>query len=190
MTPSRSRWVDVAVAAGFVMVGTVTLASRALTGRGVALFEGRTPDGLLAVITAGDARGRRVFVDVGAVTNNAGAGGDALASAAHEAIVMALAARPEVTTAAPATGQRGARVMGARGHVFDANIQSVRVAGESVRAAVSIVVSTSPARAYEFESTAAVTISGTGATTPEGQADAVRRAMQRAVQGACDQLAR
>ena len=77
-----------------------------------------------------------------------------------------------------------------RGHFFDVNLQGLQLTAASVRVTVSIVVSAAPTRAYEFESTGSVTLSGRDAVTPEGQVDCVRRAMQRATRGAVDQIVR
>lgn len=178
----RRRWVDFAVAGAFLVLGFGVVVARSVVGRGADFG---------AVISArGDARGRPVYVNLSGVSNHSEVASEALTVAAREAIEAALAARPEVTTTAPATAQRGARAGGASGHFFDANVQAVVVTAASARVTVSIVVSSSPSRAYEFESTATVTLSGRDAVTPEGQADCVRRAMQRATRGAVDQIVR
>lgn len=178
-TVIQRPWINVAVAGAFLVFGA---------GVAVALGLSHVRGDLGAVITA-QGNGRQVFVGVGSVTNSAGVGGDALTAAAHDAMNAALTGHPGVTTEAPATAtQRGARVSGPRGHVFDANIQSVRLSAESVQASVSIVVSSSPTRAYEFESTSSITMSGPSAATPEGEIDCVRRAMTRATQRAVDQI--
>ncbi len=94
-----------------------------------------------------------------------------------------------MTTTPPAGGAaRGARGA-ARGHVLDANVQSIAAAGPNTRIEVSIVVSSFPGRAYEFESTSAVTLVG-AAATPEAVAMDVRRAMRAATLQAVDQVTR
>lgn len=130
-----------------------------------------------------------IFFSVGSVTNHAATTGAAIDAAAQAGVAGALAERTEVTTTAPAAGaSRGARGA-ARGHVLDANVQSVTTAGATTRIEVSIVVSSYPGRAYEFESTSAVTLVGTGAT-PEAVAMGVRRAMRSATMQAVDQVTR
>ncbi len=177
----QRRWINVVAAASLLTLGAGVATAVALS---------HTRGDIGAVISSQGA-GRQVFVGLGAVVNNAGVGGPALTSTAHDAIAAALAGRADVTTTPP-TGatQRGARARGPQGHVFDANIQAVRASAESVQASVSIVVSTSPGREYEFESTSSVTLSGPSAATPEGQSDCVRRAMTRAAQRAVDQIVR
>jgi hypothetical protein len=179
-----TRWVVVGVSAAALMVS------------GVGLYAHRH-GGLLAMISrSGDdlgglrgGRGRRPFVGVGSVSNNSGVGGDDLRTAAREAIDGALQASDVVTTAeASSGGQRGARVRG-RGHFLDANIQSIRPGNNSVRVEVSVVVSSYPGRAYEFESSSAITITGGSATTPAAQTDGVRRAMESATRQAVNQIA-
>jgi hypothetical protein len=73
--------------------------------------------------------------------------------------------------------------------VLDANLQSITVAAGSTRVEVSIVVSSHPSRAYEFESTSTVTLVGTDAT-PDAVAMGVRRAMRSATMRAVDQMTR
>jgi hypothetical protein len=178
----RRSWVDFAVAGAFLVVGLGVVVARSVVGRGA--------DFGAVISDRGDARGRPVYVSLSGVTNHSEVPSEALTVAAREAIVAALASRAEVTTTALSAAQRGARAGGARGHFLDANIQGVQVTAASARVSVSIVVSSSPSRAYEFESTATVTLSGRDAVTPAGQADAVRRAMQRATRGAVDQIVR
>ncbi len=180
MESRQTRWANVAVAGALLVLGGGAATARALT----------SVKGDWGAVISGRGGGRRVQVGVGAVTNSAGVGGDALAGIAHDAMEGALASRPEVSTVDARTGaaQQGARVRAARGHVFDANIQTVRLSASSVQASVSIVVSTAPGRAYEFESTSSITLSGPGAVTADGQADCVRRAMSRATERAVDQL--
>ncbi len=176
------RWLDFAVPGAFLVLGLGVAVARSVAGRGADFG---------AVISAhGDARGRPVYVNLSGVSNHSEVASEALTVAAREAIEGALASRVEVTTTPPASAQRGARAGGVRGHFFDANIQGVQVTATSARVSVSIVVSSSPSRAYEFESTASVTLSGRDAVTPDGQADCVRRAMQRATRGAVDQIVR
>ena len=178
----RRRWIDFAVAGAFLAVGFGVVVARSVAGRGADFG---------AVLSAhGDPRERPVYVSLSGVTNHSEVASEALTAAAREAIEAALASRAEVTTTAPAAAQRGARAGGVSGHFFDANIQGVQVTAASARVTVSIVVSSSPSRAYEFESTATVTLSGRDAVTPDGQADCVRRAMQRATRGAVDQIVR
>jgi hypothetical protein len=144
---------------------------------------------LTEAISGRPGRAQPVYVAVGSVTNHAAVTGLALDAAAHEGVASALAERTEVTTSPPAAGaSRGARVR-ARGHVLDANVQSVTTTGGNTRVEVSIVVSSHPARAYEFESTSAVTLVGTAAT-PESVAAGVRRAMRSATMRAVDQMTR
>lgn len=176
------RWVDFAVAGAFLVLGLGVVVARSVAGRGA--------DFGMVISGLGDARARPVYVSLSGVTNHSGVANEALTVAAREAIEAALASRVEVTTTAPASTQRGAHGGGARGHFLDANLQVLQVTDVSARASVSIVVSSSPSRAYEFESTATVTVSGRDAVTPEGQVECVRRAMQRATRGAVDQLVR
>ncbi len=153
--------------------------------------------GMLALITSGTgdlngvrgAHGRRTYISIGAVANNSGTGGDELRTSAQSGIQEALDANDSVTTEAPtAAASRGARNV-ARGHVFDANVQSIRVGDNSVRIAVSVVVSSYPGRAYEFESSSAITITGGSATNPSARADGVRTAMRSATRSALQQIA-
>lgn len=178
--PLPRAWIAAALAAALVFVGVSVAAVRVLLRDGADLS---------AVMTAGGARpAGRVQVSLAGVTNSAGVGGDAVRGAAQDGIEAALGERSEVTTALAAGGaQRGARVMGPRGHVLDANIQAIRTAGESTHIEVSIVVSTA-ARAYEFEETTAVTLTGPGTSTPESIAAGVRRAMHTATLRAVDQM--
>lgn len=173
------RWINIAVAGALLVLGGGAAVARALT----------SVKGDWGAVISGQGSGRHVQVGLGSVVNNAGVGGDALANVAHDAIAGALASRSEVTTIdASGAAQHSARVRVPRGHVFDANIQAVRLTAGSVQASVSIVVSTAQGRAYEFESTSSVTLSGPGAATAEGQADCVRRAMSRATERAVDQI--
>src|SRR5688572_130106 len=90
--PFGVRWVHVAVVGGLLVLG----AGVATAGL---LAKGARGDGLLAAITSqgGAHGGRRVYVGLGGVVNNAGTGGDALSTAAHDAIAAALSSRGEVT---------------------------------------------------------------------------------------------
>ncbi len=176
----QRRWINVAAAASLLALG-------AGVATAVALSHTR---GDLGAVISSQGVGRPVFVGLGAVVNNASVGGPALAVTARDSIAGALASRAGVTTTPAPSAQRGARARAPQGHVFDANIQSVRVSAESVQVSVSIVVSTSPGREYEFESTSSVTLSGPSAATPEGQTDCARRAMTRAAQRAVDQIVR
>lgn len=169
---SRRRW----------LLGAAVAVAVSTAGLGLAVRSGVDPSGLLGEVSG---RGRaRVFVDVGAVASRAG--GD-VEGAAREGVEAALADRAEVTREAGGSGQRGARAMG-RGHVIDANVQAIDTGPGRARVSVSVVVSTYPGRAYEFESSSTVTVSGSSVDTPAGRADAVRRAMRSATDHAVDQM--
>jgi hypothetical protein len=168
-------------------------AATALIGLGVGVTHPR----LLARVgsrlgaVAGQGEGRRAYVGIAPVANSAGAGGDAVTTAATEAIAATLREHAEITTDAPtgaSSGARGARGAGPRGHLFNANIQALRTTGDSTQAQVSIFVTSLPAHAYQFESSATVTLTGATASTPEGQADCVRRAMHSAAERAVGQI--
>jgi hypothetical protein len=181
--PIRSVAVAGAALALVVGAGGIYAARRAHAG------------GLLAFLSQGtgdlgrmQARGRQLYISMGTVANNSGAGGDDVRGAAQSGIQEALASSSGITTTPPsASASRGARTV-VRGHVFDANVQSIRPGNNSVRIQVSIVVSTYPGREYEFESSSAITITGGSATTPAAQADGVRTAMRSATQRALQQL--
>lgn len=174
------KWLALGAFTAVVALGAGVATARFVLGQGANLTE---------AITGRTGRAEPVFVTVGSVTNHASTPVAALDAAAQAAIAGALAERTEVTTTAPpSSGARGAR--GApRGHVFDANVQSVTTTGANTRVEVSIVVSSHPSRAYEFESTSAVTLVG-AAATPDAVAMGVRRAMRSATLQAVDQLTR
>jgi hypothetical protein len=174
------KWLAVGALGAFLALGAGVAATRYLLGHGADLAD---------VLSGRGARNSPIFVSVGSVTNHARTTGPALDAAAQEGVASALAERTEVTTAPPSSGAaRGARVA-ARGHVLDANLQSITVAAGSTRVEVSIVVSSHPSRAYEFESTSTVTLVGTDAT-PDAVAMGVRRAMRSATMRAVDQMTR
>jgi|LNFM01.1.fsa_nt_gb hypothetical protein len=111
-----------------------------------------------------------------------------LQSSAQRALESALDARGEVVRHSGSTAQasstiRTRRLRGA--HQFDVNIQSVTQQANGVRVAVSIVVSTFPGRAYEFDSSSAVTVSGGGGDPQQG---AISTAMTAAVGRALTQV--
>ena len=131
----------------------------------------------------------RFLVGVGTVANNSGQAAS-LQQIARSAIESALQTHPEVVVHAGSAAQ-GTTMMRSQhlsGHFFDANIQSVQPRGAGVRAAVSIVVTSYPGRAYEFASETAITISGGSAGSPQATEDAVRRAMESAANRAVNQL--
>lgn len=175
------KWFALGAFTVAVALGAGVTTARFVLGQGANLTD--------ALTLRPGARGAPVFFSVGSVTNHAATTGAAIDAAAQAGVAGALAERAEVTTTPPAAGAaRGAR--GAtRGHVLDANVQSVTTAGAATRIEVSIVVSSYPGRAYEFESTSAVTLVGTGAT-PEAVAMGVRRAMRSATMQAVDQVTR
>ncbi len=105
----------------------------------------------------------------------------------QRALESALDARGEVVrhsgTSSQATStMRTRRLRGA--HQFDVNVQSVTQQANGVRVAVSIVVSTYPGRAYEFDASSTVTVSG-GADPRQG---AISTAMNSAVNRALTQV--
>ena len=168
------------VALACAALGAGVFAAKALVARG-------TGD-MLQVLSARPG-GERVFVNVGSVTSHASVTGSAVEQPAADAIRAALGERAEVTTEAPAarSAARGARGS-ARGHTLDANVQSIQTTGDTTRVTVSIVVSSYPGRAYEFESSTTVTLLGGAGATPEGITTGVRRAMRSATLHAVDQM--
>ncbi|MFO0624811.1 MAG: hypothetical protein U0325_04285 [Polyangiales bacterium] len=173
MAPQKRPRVTVIVAG---LAAAVALAA----GVGALRARGIDPQTLLGAIGA---RGGRAAVQIGAVTNHAGVGGDALRAAAEAGLRDALGANDAADTSA-----RGARVL-RRGHVLDANVVRVERGAGRVRAEASVVVSTLPGRSYEFASTSAITLTGARADTDEAMADATRRAMRSAAEHAITQLA-
>jgi hypothetical protein len=137
----------------------------------------------------GTSSGARFLIGVGSVNNQSGV--SQLQQVAQQALQTALQQRPQVVmhTGAAAAAQRAMRAQNLRGHYFDANIQSVQPRAGGVRAAVSIAVSTLPGRAFEFDYQAAITIMGSSGDPAQTQQDAVRRAVESAVNHALDQLA-
>lgn len=171
--------------AGGVTVACVALggglfAARALVARG--------GGDMLQVLSARPGA-ERVYVNVASVTSHASVTGSAIEQPAADAIRTALAERTEVTTEAPVArgASRGARGS-ARGHTLDANVQSIQSVGDTTRVTVSIVVSSYPGRAYEFESSTTVTLLNGAGSTPEGITTGVRRAMHSATLHAVDQM--
>jgi hypothetical protein len=127
-----------------------------------------------------------LLIAAGRVNLQAGIAGELQASA-QRALDAALSARPEVLrhTGAASTVAGVVRAQRLRGaHQFDANVQSVSAQSSGVRVAVSIVVSSLPGRAYEFDASTAVTVAG-GA---DPRAAALDRAMASAVARAMTQL--
>lgn len=167
--PRASR-VIAGTAAAIVLAGGVGL----LATRGI------DPRALLGAIGARGA-GARPVVSVGAVTNGAGVGGDAVLRAARDGLNEAVGAQ------SPAPSARGARVV-RRGHIFDANVVRVERSPGRVRVEASVVVSTMPGRRYEFASTSAVTLTGGAVDGESGLVDATRRAMRSAAGHAVEQL--
>lgn len=111
-----------------------------------------------------------------------------LQSTAQQALERALDARGEVLrhTGTSAQGTSAIRARRLRsGHYFDANVQSVTQQSNGVRVAVSIVVSSFPGRAYEFDASSTVTVSGGGGDPQQG---AINTAMNSAVNRALTQL--
>lgn len=135
--------------------------------------------GLLGAVGA---RGSAAGVTIGAVANGSGVGGELVLDAARDGIRDAISATSGVGAAA-----RGARVA-RRGHVFDANIVRVERGAGRVRVEASVVVSTLPGRSYQFASTSAITLTGSGADGDPGLTDATRRAMRSAAAHAVEQL--
>ncbi|MBL8681259.1 MAG: HEAT repeat domain-containing protein [Myxococcales bacterium] len=128
-----------------------------------------------------------VLISAGRVNLQSGVP-SALQSTAQRALESALDARGEVVRHSGSSSQatstmRARRLRGA--HQFDANIQSVTQQANGVRVAVSIVVSTYPGRAYEFDSSSAVTVSGGGGDPQQG---AISTAMNAAVNRALTQV--
>ncbi|MDP3279318.1 MAG: HEAT repeat domain-containing protein [Deltaproteobacteria bacterium] len=130
-----------------------------------------------------------VLITTGTVNVQA-AGGATFQRIAQEALEQALDRRGEVVrhrgaAAAARTVIRTQRLRGA--HQFDANLQSITPQGNGVRVAVSIVVSSFPGRAYEFDASSTITVSG-GTPGIEGQRGAVATAMQSVVNRALTQV--
>ncbi len=170
------RWAVVGALAVLASLGAGVFAAKH--------FAARSPD-LEAVLTGG--RRAPPYVAVASVGNSSGVGGPALQEAAQHGIEEALTQSPDVTTTAPpAAASRGARGA-ARGHWFDANIQSVQATGDRARVQVSIVVSSYPGRSYEFESSSTVTVTGAG-SSPAALAQGVRAAMAAATRQAIAQM--
>lgn len=132
----------------------------------------------------------RFLIGVGRVNSQAGAGGAQLVNAAQDALQRALQNNGNVVfhNGNAQAAQRIMRAQRLQGHFFNANIQSVQQTGAGVRVAISIAVSSYPGRVYEFESTSALTITGGSANSAQAQEDAVRRAIESAVNRAVNQL--
>lgn len=127
-----------------------------------------------------------VLISTGRVNLQSGVA-SSLQATAQRALESALDARGEVvrhsgTSAQAASTIRSRRLRGA--HQFDVNVQSVTQQPNGVRVAVSIVVSTYPGHAYEFDASSTVTVSG-GADPREG---AISTAMNSAVNRALTQV--
>lgn len=127
-----------------------------------------------------------VLISTGRVNLQAGVA-PSLQATAQRALERALDARSEVVRHSGSAAQaantiRSRRLRGA--HQFDVNVQSVTQQPNGVRVAVSIVVSTYPGRAYEFDASSTVTVSG-GADPYEG---AITTAMNSAVNRALTQV--
>ncbi len=110
-----------------------------------------------------------------------------LQSTAQQALESALDSRGEVVRHTGSSSQatstiRSRHLRGA--HQFDVNVQSVTQQANGVRVAVSIVVSTFPGHAYEFDASSTVTVSG-GADPRQG---AISTAMNSAVNRALTQV--
>jgi hypothetical protein len=156
--------------------------------RALAILERASPQGPSSPSAATSASDARPSLLIAAGRVNVQSGIEpSLQAAAQRALDQALAARPEVlrhTGPASQTPQvlRDRRLRGA--HQFDANVQSVSPQGAGFRVAVSLVVSSLPGRAYEFDASTAVTVAGGG--DPRGAA--LDRAMSAAVHRAMTQL--
>jgi len=139
---------------------------------------------------ANGATAPRLLVGVGTVNNQSGVRGQQLSQVAQAALQNALQNRAEVVvhSGSAAQAQSAIRQRRLTGHYFDANIQSLQPRGSGVRAAVSIAVSTYPGRAYEFEASTTVTISGGSSNSQTTEEDAVRRAIEAAANRAIQQL--
>jgi len=172
------------------VAGASLLALSLLAGGWALASRSFDPSALLGSIQG--ARGARTPVAVGAVANAAGVGGDAALAAARQGIDDALAARATVSRvglAEPAS--RGARAVSrGGGHVLDANVLRVVRGPGRVLVEASVVVSSTPGRAYEFASASTIILTGDVADTDEGLRDAVRRAMRSATTHAVDQMTR
>lgn len=110
-----------------------------------------------------------------------------LQSSVQRALEGALDARGEVVRHSGSSSQasstiRSRHLRGA--HQFDVNVQSVSQAGAGYRVAISIVVSSYPGRAYEFDASSTVTVSG-GADPQQG---AINTAMNSVVNRALTQV--
>jgi hypothetical protein len=174
LTRSTSR--DVAAQARRA-VGILEAAARAQstgasnTGTATVAPSGATP---VVLISAG-----RVNLQSGVAST--------LQTTAQRALESALDSRGEVVRHSGSASQatsiiRARRLRGA--HQFDVNVQSVTQQPNGVRVAVSIVVSTYPGHAYEFDASSTVTVSG-GADPREG---AITTAMNSAVNRALTQV--
>jgi hypothetical protein len=143
---------------------------------------GSTPSGPSIPSGSGPAQ---FLIGIGTVNNQSSVGGAGLAQNAQQALESALRAQSGVVvhSGSAAQGQAMIRSQHLRGHFFNANIQNVTQNGGAVHVEVSIVVSSYPGRAYEFDSSSRITITG-GATVP----DAVRRALESATSRAVNQL--
>lgn len=168
---------------------TVTALQAAASGGGAG--GGAPPSGGASSPPAGGSGGPpRFLVGVGRVNNQSTQQAPALAQAGEAALRNALGRRHEVVvhTGAVSAAQSAMRAQSLHGHFFDANIQQVQASANSVRVAVSILVSTYPGRVYEFESSSTITIVSSSASNPDTQADAVRRAIESATDRAVTQL--
>jgi hypothetical protein len=172
-TRASSR--DVAAQARRALAILQSAASAAGTSTGTA---GQTPP------TAGAAP--VVLISAGRVNLQSGVAAT-LQTTAQRALEAALDARREVVRHAGTSSQasrtiRDRRLRGA--HQFDVNVQSVAPQANGVRVAVSIVVSTYPGHAYEFDASSTVTVSGGG----DPQQGAINTAMNSAVNRALTQV--
>lgn len=127
-----------------------------------------------------------VLISAGRVNLQSGVA-SSLQTTAQRALESALDSRGEVVRHSGSSAQatstiRSRRLRGA--HQFDVNVQSVTQQPNGVRVAVSIVVSTYPGHAYEFDASSTVTVSG-GADPREG---AITTAMNSAVNRALTQV--
>ncbi|MEZ4392931.1 MAG: hypothetical protein R3A48_17735 [Polyangiales bacterium] len=165
------RWLVVGALSALCLAG----------GAGAMRARGLDAGALLGAIGARGAS--RVSVTVGAVANGSGVGGDVVLDAARRGLSEAVSR----AQGGASPGAMGARVT-RRGHVFDANVVRVERSAGRVRVEASVVVSTLPGRRYEFASTSAITLTGSGADGDPGLADATRRAMSSATNHALEQL--
>lgn len=127
-----------------------------------------------------------VLISTGRVTLQSGVATN-LQPSAQRALEGALDARREVVRHSGSSSQatttiRTRRLRGA--HQFDVNVQSITQQPNGVRVAVSVVVSTYPGHAYEFDASSTVTVSG-GADPREG---AINTAMNSVVNRALTQV--